>query len=158
MSVKILKVEITHTRHWWTIGNSHFVFANESDWPADKKNERGLAFDGKGTHYRLEKDEKYILKSDVLIIGALDENGQSVTIFPSETSVVHYDPVNHPFHYTFMYEVCDIIMDWKLSFIRGQVVKYVARAGKKDGVSELEDLKKAAWYLNREIEKLENVK
>jgi hypothetical protein len=35
------------------------------------------------------------------------------------------------------------------------VVKYVARAGKKDTNKELQDLKKALWYLNRKIENLE---
>ena len=35
------------------------------------------------------------------------------------------------------------------------VVKYVARAGKKDGTKELEDLKKAAFYLDRKIKNLE---
>jgi len=35
------------------------------------------------------------------------------------------------------------------------VVKYVARAGKKDDTKELEDLKKAAFYLDRKIKNLE---
>lgn len=38
-----------------------------------------------------------------------------------------------------------------LNFCRGNVVKYVARAGWKNGEDELTDLKKAAWYLEREI-------
>lgn len=42
-----------------------------------------------------------------------------------------------------------------LNFCRGNVVKYVARAGKKNKDTELEDLKKAQWYLNREINRLE---
>jgi hypothetical protein len=66
------------------------------------------------------------------------------------------DPVNHPSHYTFgRIEVITVIEDWKLPFHLGQVVKYVARAGKKDKDKELEDLKKAQWYLNRHITNLE---
>ena len=42
----------------------------------------------------------------------------------------------------------------QLNFARGNVIKYVSRAGKKDSNKELEDLKKASWYLNREIERL----
>lgn len=42
-----------------------------------------------------------------------------------------------------------------LNFCRGNVVKYVCRAGKKDAARELEDLRKAAWYLEREIARLE---
>ena len=40
----------------------------------------------------------------------------------------------------------------RLSFNRGNIVKYVARAGVKNQVTELEDLEKAQWYLSREIE------
>lgn len=66
------------------------------------------------------------------------------------------DPVNHPSHYTSgKIEVMDFIEDKKLNFARGNVIKYVSRAGKKDPNKELEDLKKAMWYLNREVERLE---
>jgi len=66
------------------------------------------------------------------------------------------DMVNHPKHYNAgKFEVIDVIDDWKLNFARGCVVKYVARAQHKG--TELEDLKKAAWYLNYEIEQLESL-
>lgn len=62
--------------------------------------------------------------------------------------------VDHPKHYNAgRIEVIDAIEDWKLSFHLGNVVKYVARAEHKG--KPLEDLKKAQWYLNRAIEKLE---
>jgi hypothetical protein len=48
----------------------------------------------------------------------------------------------------------DAIEDWQLGFHLGNVVKYIARAQHKG--SELEDLKKAAWYLSRYIKKLEH--
>jgi hypothetical protein len=65
------------------------------------------------------------------------------------------DMVNHPPHYTFgSIEVIDAIEDWGLNYHRGQVIKYVARAKHKG--AELQDLKKAQWYLNREIEKMED--
>jgi hypothetical protein len=65
------------------------------------------------------------------------------------------DPVNHPAHYTFgKIEVIDVIEDWQLNFHCGQVVKYVARAGRKDPAKHVEDLQKGAYYLNREIERL----
>ena len=67
------------------------------------------------------------------------------------------DNVNHPSHYTDgKIEVIDFIEDKKLNFHRGNAVKYIARAGKKNPENEVEDLKKAAWYINREIERLEN--
>lgn len=66
------------------------------------------------------------------------------------------DNVNHPSHYNQgKYEVIDVINDWKLNFNRGNVIKYVARAGHKN--NELEDLEKARFYLDDEIKRLEEV-
>lgn len=63
------------------------------------------------------------------------------------------DPVNHPPHYrSGGIEAIDVIDSFKLGFNRGNAVKYILRAGKK-GKAE-EDLAKAVWYLNREIETL----
>ena len=66
------------------------------------------------------------------------------------------DVVNHPAHYTDgKIEVIEFIEDKGLNFHRGNAVKYISRAGKKDLAKEIEDLKKAVWYLNREIGRLE---
>ena len=69
--------------------------------------------------------------------------------------------VKHPEHYQFgengVYEVIRVCEAWGLdkdAYIFN-VVKYVARAGKKDPSKELEDLKKAAFYLDRKIKNLE---
>jgi hypothetical protein len=64
------------------------------------------------------------------------------------------DMVNHPKHYTFgTIEVIDVIEDWQLGFHEGNCVKYIARAKHKG--NELEDLKKAQWYLNRRVKDME---
>lgn len=64
------------------------------------------------------------------------------------------DSVDHPAHYAFgKIEVIDAIEDWRLNFHQGNVVKYIARAKHKG--CELEDLRKARWYLDREIKRLE---
>lgn len=70
------------------------------------------------------------------------------------------DNVNHPAHYTSgKIEVIDFIEDKELNFNLGNVIKYVSRAGRKRerGKSQvdktLEDLKKAEWYLSREIKR-----
>lgn len=69
------------------------------------------------------------------------------------------DNVNHTSHYTDgKIEVIDFIEDKGLNFHRGNAVKYIARAGKKDKFKEIEDLEKAAWYINREIERLKRLK
>ena len=68
------------------------------------------------------------------------------------------DAVSHPAHYTDgKIEVIDFIEDKGLNFHRGNAVKYIARAGKKDPAKEVEDLKKARWYIDREIRRLEGV-
>lgn len=67
--------------------------------------------------------------------------------------------INHPAHYggsENTYEAIKVIEAWHLGFNLGNVVKYISRAGKKG--NKLEDLKKAQWYLQREIEKLETIK
>ena len=67
------------------------------------------------------------------------------------------DMVNHPKHYNFgTIEVIDVIEDWQLEYHEGNVVKYVARARYKG--TELEDLKKARFYLDRKIRILEEEK
>ena len=69
------------------------------------------------------------------------------------------DNVNHPSHYTDgKIEVIDFIEDKNLNYHRGNAIKYIARAGKKDSSKEIEDLQKALWYINREIERLEKMK
>ena len=60
------------------------------------------------------------------------------------------DPVNHPPHYkTGGVETIDFIEAKDLNYRLGNVVKYVSRAGKKG--DPIQDLEKAAWYLQREI-------
>lgn len=65
--------------------------------------------------------------------------------------------VNHPSHYggDTTYEAIKVIEAWDLGFNLGNGVKYISRAGKKDKARTVEDLKKAVWYLEREIKKLE---
>jgi hypothetical protein len=66
--------------------------------------------------------------------------------------------VNHPQHYGGQdnpYEAIKVIEAWNLGFCLGNTVKYISRSGKKDPTKELEDLKKAAWYLTREIKRRE---
>ena len=66
------------------------------------------------------------------------------------------DNVNHPAHYTGgKIEVIDFIEDKELGFHLGNAVKYISRAGRKNPDKTVEDLRKAAWYINRQIQRLE---
>ena len=63
------------------------------------------------------------------------------------------DPVEHPAHYCRNgVELIDIIE--QLPYCRGAAMKYIYRAGVKDKSKELEDLRKAAWMIEREIQRL----
>lgn len=53
------------------------------------------------------------------------------------------------------YDIIDVCKDYALNFNRGNILKYVARAGKKQ--DELQDLRKALDYLQREIAHLEEL-
>lgn len=89
------------------------------------------------------------------------ENGELVESNSNPENVSQYknDPVNHPSHYTDgKIEVIDFILDKKLNFTRGNAVKYISRAGKKNPETEIEDLQKAAWYINKEIQRLQGDK
>lgn len=68
------------------------------------------------------------------------------------------EQVHHPEHYGGKdnpYEAIKVIEAWNLGFCLGNTVKYISRAGKKNTNEEFQDLKKAAWYLNREIQNRE---
>jgi hypothetical protein len=63
-----------------------------------------------------------------------------------------------PLHYNNnkSYDLIDVAKDYNLNFNRGNILKYVCRAGKKD--DELKDMRKALDYLQREINYLEEEK
>lgn len=71
------------------------------------------------------------------------------------------DPINHPTHYTSSAAKCSacghriecIEVTEHMGFALGNAVKYIWRAGLKG--SPIEDLKKAAWYIDREIKRRE---
>lgn len=64
------------------------------------------------------------------------------------------DQVNSPSHYT-SYRGLEIIdLTEQMNFNRGNAVKYIARAGLKKKETEIEDLEKARWYIEREIARL----
>ncbi len=84
-------------------------------------------------------------KSDVQLV---DKDKQLVPYVPKE------DPVNHPSHYK-MYEGFEVIdITKQLDFLYGNAVKYILRAPHKR--DEVEDIKKAIWYLNKKLEEIEN--
>ena len=65
-----------------------------------------------------------------------------------------FEKVDHPDHYQAKgMEAIDVIEAYNLNISLGSAIKYILRAGKKPGESSIEDLNKAIWYLQREIER-----
>jgi hypothetical protein len=64
------------------------------------------------------------------------------------------DTVNHPSHYTQgKIECIDYIIDKKLSYCLGNAIKYITRCELKNGgKNRIEDLRKAVFYINKQIE------
>ena len=62
------------------------------------------------------------------------------------------EQVNHPSHYNQGIEPIDIIESWDLNFSLGNAIKYILRSPYKG--KQIEDLEKARWYIDREIERL----
>lgn len=66
-----------------------------------------------------------------------------------------YEKINHPNHYQGRkMEAIQVIEAYDLNFSLGSAIKYILRAGAKPNESFEEDLNKAIWYLNREIERI----
>ena len=79
-------------------------------------------------------------------------NGPKDRVNPSTVVALNSDPVN-PLHYKNHPSgiECIDVVEW-MNFNLGNAVKYIWRSGERD--KQIEDLKKARWYLDREIERL----
>lgn len=73
----------------------------------------------------------------------------------------NYEYVNHPSHYggkDNVYECIKVIDAWNLNFCLGTAVRYICRAGQKPDNPDIQDLEKAIWYLQHEVEMRKNQK
>ena len=64
------------------------------------------------------------------------------------------EQVDHPSHYNQGIEAIDIIESWDLNFSLGNAIKYILRSAYKG--KQIEDLEKARWYIDREINRLKD--
>jgi hypothetical protein len=104
--------------------------------------------DNKGRHYKVREGD---------IFAVLNPQTNKNEDIGDNVHQATKEMVNHPAHYggDNPLEVIKIIDHYKLPFSLGNTIKYVLRSDSKG--NKLEDLKKAAWYLQHEINKLENV-
>ena len=94
-----------------------------------------------------------ILKKAKAFEKAISDSGRYAGYEPTERPE---SQINHPSHYggDTIYEAIKVIEAWGAGFNVGNALKYLSRAGKKDPEKTVEDLLKAAWYLDREIKNL----
>jgi hypothetical protein len=99
------------------------------------------------------KGRERMLSSEPAIAGSLNKAPNIVeTHYPIVMEEPKADPVNHPEHYKVGgIETIDFIEAKSLGYNLGNVVKYITRSDHKG--NKLQDLQKAQWYLNREINK-----
>ena len=91
----------------------------------------------------------YIHQPDTITIKEWDD--ADAFVFKELEKELKTDNINSPKHYTAgKYEVIDVIEDWGLNFRLANTVKYIARHKHKG--HPLEDLEKALWYLQREVD------
>jgi hypothetical protein len=95
------------------------------------------------------------VKTDIAALAYAIDNDPPPAPITFGATIEPVDAVNNPPHYTVGgISVFDFIEAKQLNYGRGNVVKYVTRAGVKDAATELQDLEKAQWYLTAEIERL----
>ena len=158
---------ITDADKDFTIGKEYEIFEiNEEDFTYEVINDYGIKIDFIFSYF----DEFFKLKEETeelkphsfcetpeekCTLGYCDDNGcMNRKRFLVDSEI---ESVNHPNHYGGKgnpLEVINIIEYYGLNFNLGNVIKYCLRAGKKDEI--IQELKKAQWYINREIERLEN--
>lgn len=132
-----------------------------------KPGDKVICIDDSNNTQIIQKGKVYEISSIYNSVMAVDVILHNSTISPSfsykrfnlilDIDILKLEEnIDHPSHYNQgKFEAIVVIEDWNLGFNLGNTVKYISRAGKKDPKKELEDLKKAAWYLNREIQNRE---
>lgn len=95
------------------------------------------------------------IKRAIHLAEYLDEKPNNDLSKIKETGFYHIkDKDNTPTHYQGSIQPIELINAQDLNFNLGNVVKYVCRAGKKEGENTLSDLEKAKDYINFEIERV----
>ena len=102
--------------------------------------------------FQMKKAVDAVEPKRVMINLARRKDGAIIDLNKGGEVISPPDLVNKPPHYkTGGVETIDFIEAKDLNYRLGNVVKYVSRAGKKVGSDPVQDLEKAAFYLNREI-------
>ena len=123
------------------IGNDYKILEDNGDYVWTKEIFEGLANEAPSITKRINEKHN--------ILNGLTNTDDALT----EKLESQNDLVNHPSHYTDgKIEVIDFIEDKKLGYHLGNACKYISRCQlKNDGRDKVQDLRKAIWYIERQI-------
>lgn len=132
----------------------HFVLGGKGKRMSDGKVEAIVTSAGKVSAVKFvpEPYEVHFVPQEKAMAEAAKISDQNAELL-NRLGGLKPDVVNSPAHYT-AYPVEVIQLTEHMNFNRGNAVKYIARAGLKNPDKELEDLQKAAWYIDREINRI----
>ena len=130
----------------------NWVNAGETNDRTEKgSNQGGLARDFQ--HWFLSLDDRDAFEFWEEYTSGSDQNERLKEVMKKAEGLLH-DPVNHPTHYTNHKSGIECIQVTEyMNFCLGNAVKCIWRAGIKSD-TPVEDLQKAIWYINREIERI----
>ena len=144
---------------WWLLNadDDYWIYTNEEIGRVVSTPGSRMRAYPSGMPYAIcgKSEYEYELKDNTIVIKERVDQFESTHL--GSESTTSSGNVSHPPHYADGWsngaEVIDLTEH--LSFCAGNVVKYVCRAGRKDPDKYVEDLKKARWYLDREIARVE---
>ena len=122
--------------------------SNKIGYITNKKSNHGIEETDPGINVELENGEVWRIVPDANVI-------RLYKAYIATTPNVARESIDNPIKPSYYNDTkitpFDVIDDWGLNFYEGNAIKYIKRAGKKDGNSRLQDLKKVREYIEHEI-------
>ena len=123
--------------------------SNKIGYITNKKSNHGIEETDPGINVELENGEVWRIVPDANVIRLY--KAYIATTPNKARESLGLDPIKPSYYNDTKITPFDVIDDWGLNFYEGNAIKYIKRAGKKDGNSRLQDLKKVREYIEHEI-------
>ena len=129
-------------------GEGAYDCSNKIGYITNEKSFNGKLAEKPGINVELENGEVWRIVPDANVI-------RLYKAYTATTTNVARESIDNPIKPSYYNDTkitpFDVIDDWNLNFYEGNAIKYIKRAGKKDGNSRLQDLKKVREYIEHEI-------
>ena len=123
--------------------------SNKIGYITNKKSNHGIEETDPGINVELENGEVWRIVPEANVIRLYKAYIATTPNVARES--LGLDPIKPSYYNDTKITPFDVIDDWGLNFYEGNAIKYIKRAGKKDGNSRLQDLKKVREYIDHEI-------